>query len=137
MATTTQQAPASKVMYWAGWVLSILPSLFLLFNGVKSLLQPNSEDARAALEHLGYTSPDVGIVLGIIMIVCTLIYLIPQTSILGAILLTGYLGGAVASHVRAQDSPFFIAFPIIFSVIFWLGIWLRCGRLRAIVPFRT
>jgi hypothetical protein len=136
MSSATQQAPASKVMYWVGWVLSILPSLFLLFGGVMTLVQPNSEEARAGREQLGYPD-DVAVVLGILMISCTLIYLFPRTSILGAILLTGYLGGAVASHVRVHDPAFKIAFPIIFSVVLWLGIWLRSDRLRALVPIRT
>jgi len=72
--------------------------------------------------------------LGIVEIACTIIYLIPQTSVLGAILLTGYLGGATATHARVGE-PFI--FPVLLGVLVWLGIYLRCGRLRAILPIRT
>lgn len=76
---------------------------------------------------------EVGRPLGVVQVACTLIYLIPQTAVLGAILLTGFLGGAVATHVRVSE-PFFM--PIIVAVVFWLGLYLREPRLRALVPWR-
>ncbi len=72
--------------------------------------------------------------LGIVLLVCTLLYLIPRTPVLGAILLTGYLGGAVATHVRVGEGLFSILFPIIFGVLIWLGLYLRDDRLRALLP---
>jgi hypothetical protein len=72
-----------------------------------------------------------------ILITCTLLYIIPRTSVLGAILLTGYLGGAVASHLRVGSGAFPIVFPIIFGALVWGGLFLRDGRLRALIPMRT
>jgi hypothetical protein len=72
--------------------------------------------------------------LGIIALVCVIVYAIPQTSILGAILLTGYLGGAVATHFRARDPLFDTIFPIIFGVLVWLGVYLRNAHLRTLLP---
>jgi Mn2+/Fe2+ NRAMP family transporter len=73
--------------------------------------------------------------IGILEIACTVIYVIPRTSVLGAILLTGYLGGATATHVRIGDPSFFG--PVIFGVLVWLGLWLRDARLRALLPLRS
>jgi hypothetical protein len=71
-----------------------------------------------------------------VLITCTVLYVIPQTSVLGAILLTGYLGGAVATHVRVGAGAFPIVFPIIFGVLVWGGMLLRDGRLRELIPLR-
>ena len=75
--------------------------------------------------------------LGILELACTVVYLIPRTSILGAILLTGYLGGAVATHVRVGEGLFPVLFPVIMGVLVWGGQWLRDERLRALIPLRT
>jgi hypothetical protein len=131
MESSTPSASASKKMYWAGWVVSILPVLMLLFSATMKFLQP--AEMLEGLEKMGWKQ-DVMIALGIVEVACTIIYLIPKTSVLGAILLTGYLGGATATHVRIGD-PFI--FPILLGVLVWLGIYLRCGRLRAILPIRT
>ncbi|HZN08945.1 MAG TPA: DoxX family protein, partial [Pyrinomonadaceae bacterium] len=72
-----------------------------------------------------------------VLIICTVLYLIPKTAVLGAILLTGYLGGAVATHVRAGDGAFGVGFAIAFGALVWLGIYLRDERLRELVPFRS
>lgn len=133
MESSTPSAPASKKMYWAGWVVSILPVLMLLFSASGKLLQP--EGMEKNLEHLGWKM-DVMVGLGIVELACTIIYLIPKTSVLGAILLTGYLGGATATHVRIGELAQAIA-PVVFGVLVWLGIYLRCGRLRALIPLRT
>lgn len=86
---------------------------------------------------LGY-SESVILPLGIVLLICTILYVIPQTAILGAILLTGYLGGAVATHVRV-GSPLFThtLFPVYLGVFIWLGLYLRDKRLRGIVPLRS
>lgn len=88
-----------------------------------------------ATVRLGYPE-SVIVPLGFVLLVCTVLYLIPLTSVLGAILLTGYLGGAVATHVRAGEGLFSLVFPIIFGVLIWLGLYLRDDRLRALVPLR-
>ena len=75
--------------------------------------------------------------LGIVLLACTVFYLVPRTSILGAILLTGYLGGAVATHVRVGDGLFPIFFPVILGVLVWGGLFLRDDRLRALLPWRS
>lgn len=124
--------PAKGV--WAGRIVSWLPALFLLLDGVAKLFKPSP--VIEGTVKLGY-SESVIIPLGIVLIVCTVLYLIPRTAVLGAILLTGYLGGAVATHVRAADGVFGIVFAIAFGVLLWLGIYLRDARLRALVPLRS
>ena len=134
MQSNTQTAPTSKKMLWTGRVISALPVLFLLMDGVMKLFKP-----RVVVEatiQLGY--PESVIVgLGIVLITCTVFYIIPTTSILGAILLTGYLGGAVATHVRVGEGLFPVLFPVIVGVLIWGGLWLRDERLRALVPLRS
>jgi hypothetical protein len=131
MASDTQAAPVSKTMLWTGHVICALLGLFLLFDGVMKLVKPDFV-VKGTVE-LGYPE-SVILPLGIVLIACTVLYLIPRTSILGAILLTGYLGGAVATHVRAGE-PFY--FAVLFGVLVWGGLWLRDGRLRGLVPLRS
>ncbi len=133
MEAVTQTAPVSKKRLWAGRIISGLPALFLLMDGVMKLVKPAT--VVEATVRLGY-SENVIIPLGIVLIVCTVLYLIPRTAVLGAILLTGYLGGAVATHVRAGEGLFSIVFPIIFGVLIWLGLYLRDDRLRTLIPLR-
>ena len=116
---------------WAGRVISALPVLMLLFSGVVKLMKP-----VAVLEEFGRLGyPESLIVgIGIVEIFCAVVYLIPRSSILGAILVTGYLGGATATHVRIGDQ-FFI--PIVFGVAIWAGLFLRDDRLRALIPLRS
>jgi len=75
--------------------------------------------------------------LGILLTACTIIYVIPRTAVLGAILLTGYLGGAIATHVRFSDPWFPILFPVFIGALVWGGLYLRDGRLRALMPLRS
>lgn len=110
------------------------PVLFLLFDGVTKLMKP--EFVVEATIKLGY--PESAIVgIGSMLLVATVLYLIPSTAVLGAILLTGYLGGAVASHVRV-DNPLFThtLFPIYVALLIWGGLYLRDNRLRTLVPLR-
>ncbi len=131
MQTGTQTAPVSKKMLWAGRIISALPVLMLLFSGVVKLMKPAA--VVQEFTRLGYAeSQALGI--GILEIACTIVYLIPRTSVLGAILLTGYLGGATATHVRIGD-PFFA--PVVVGALVWLGLFLRDGRLRALLPLRS
>jgi hypothetical protein len=118
---------------WVGRILSWLAALFLLFDGVTKLFKPAF--VVEATVQLGY--PERVIVgIGVVLVLCTVLYLIPRTAVLGAILVTGYLGGAVATHVRAERSWFEIVFPIIFGVLVWAGLVLRDERLRALIPLR-
>ena len=119
----------SKGTLWAGRIISGLPVLFLLLDGAMKLVKP--APVVEATVGLGYRE-SVIIPIGVVLIVCTILYLIPKTSVLGAILLTGYLGGAVATHVRTGESLFSIVFPVIFGVLLWLGLYLRDTRLRAL-----
>jgi hypothetical protein len=89
-----------------------------------------------ATVRLGYPE-NIIVPLGIVLTACTVLYLIPRTSVLGAILLTGYLGGAVATHVRVAEGLFSIVFPIIFGLLLWGGLYLRDPRLRAFIPLRS
>ncbi len=134
MEAVTQTAPVSKKRLWAGRIISALPALFLLLDGIMKLVKP--APVVEATVRLGY-SENVIIPIGIVLLVCTVLYLIPRTAVLGAILLTGYLGGAVATHVRAGEGLFSIVFPVIFGVLIWLGLYLRDDRLRALIPLRS
>lgn len=128
------QNSVSKKNLWIGRIVSGLPALFLLVDGAMKLVKPAV--VVEATTKLGY-SESLIVPIGILLIVCTIIYLIPATSVLGAILLTGYLGGAVATHVRAAEDVFPIVFPIIFGALLWLGLYLHDTRLRALIPLRT
>jgi hypothetical protein len=127
-------AQVSNKSLWAGRIVSGLPALFLLLDGAMKLVKPAF--VVEATTKLGYSDSTI-VPLGAILIACTILYLIPTTSVLGAILLTGYLGGAVATHVRAGESLFSIVFPIVYGVLIWLGLYLRDGELRGVIPLRT
>lgn len=126
--------PSSRALVWTGRVQSALAVLFFLLDGVMKLFKPTV--VVEATTKLGYPE-HVIIPLGIVLLTCTVLYLIPQTAVLGAILLTGYLGGVVATHVRAGGSAFEILFPVIFGGLVWGGLVLRDRRLRALVPWRS
>ena len=134
MQSNTQTAPTSKKMLWTGRIISALPVLFLLMDGVMKLLKPRV--VVDATVQLGYPE-SVILGLGIVLITCTILYIIPPTSGLGAILLTGYLGGAVATHVRVGEGLFPVLFPVIVGVLIWGGLYLRNQRVRALVPLRS
>ena len=124
----------SKGQLWTGRVLSTLAVLFLLFDSTLKFLKPQAViDGTVAL---GY-SVSLITPLGVVLLICTLLYVIPMTQVLGAILLTGYLGGAVATHVRHGDPLFsHILFPTYLGAFLWLGLYFRDPALRAFVPFR-
>ena len=125
------QTPVSKGKLWGGRIMSWLPALFLLVDGVMKLFKPAV--VVEATVKLGYPENTI-LPIGIVLTVCTILYLIPRTAVLGAILLTGYLGGAVATHVRVGEGLFPISFPIIFGVLLWGGLYLRDNRLRTLIP---
>ena len=121
---------SNKSSLWAGRILSALPALFLLLDGIGKLVKPAA--VVEATVQLGY--PESVIVgLGVVLVACTILYLIPRTAVLGAILLTGYLGGAVATHVRVGGPVFSILMPVILGVMLWGGLYLRDERVRSLV----
>lgn len=132
MSTTAQSAaPLSTPRRWVGRVLTALAALFLLVDGVMKVLQsaPSVETAT----QLGYPAGSV-VGVGILLLICLAIYLLPQTAPLGAILLTGFLGGVVATHVRAGSPVFSLIFPLIIGALLWIGLYLRDTRLRVLLP---
>ena len=137
MPSDTQTAPVSKAGLWAGRIMSALVVLFLAFDIAIKFVKPAPAPVVEALAHLGWSLSLVP-VLGIVLLVSTALYVIPITSVLGAILLTGYLGGAVATHLRVGDPLFsHVLFPTYLGVLLWGGLYLRDKRLRALIPLRT
>jgi DoxX-like family len=134
MQLDTRPAAVPRRTFWAGRVVSALPALFLLVDAVMKLVKP-APVVEATLA-LGYPE-SVILGLGIVLLACTLLYLIPRTAVLGAILLTGYLGGAVATHVRVGDGTFSVVFPVILGAFLWAGLYLRDERVRSLLPWRT
>jgi hypothetical protein len=129
----TQAAPVSMKAVWTGRVISGLVVLFLLFDGVTKVM--TVAPVLQASAQLGIPVSLI-VVIGAVLLVCTVIYAIPSTSILGGILLTGYLGGAVAIQARIGNPLFETLFPVIFGVLVWAGIVLRDNRLRTLIPLR-
>src|ERR1700754_166791 len=136
MSTIAETAPVAKPALWTGRLLSGLVILFMLFDGLIKLVP--WPIVTETMDRIGYGSSEtLARSLGIISIVCTVLYTIPPTSILGAILMTGYLGGAMASHVRI-GSPLFThtLFGLYLGLMVWGGLWLRDSNLRSLIPFR-
>ena len=132
-ANTSTRAVGSGAR-WTGRSLTAMAAVFLLFDGLGKLLE--LQPVVAGTIQLGYP-PSVVVVLGVIELLCVAVYLIPRTSVLGAVLLTGYLGGAIATHVRVE-SPLFthVLFPIYVASFLWGGLVLRDARLRLFLPWR-
>jgi hypothetical protein len=129
-----ETALVSKGGLWTGRILSLLSILFFLMDAVMKVLKPAF--VVDATVKLGYQE---GVIqgLGIALLIGTILYAIPSTSVLGAILLTGYLGGAVASNVRVGNPLFSnVLFPVYFALVLWGGLYLRDKRLRALIPVR-
>jgi hypothetical protein len=133
-AVTTARASASPAVRWTGRILTGLPVFFLLFDSVIKIMQ--IAPVIESFGQLGYPV-DLARPIGIIQLACLLVYVVPRTSVLGAVLLTGYLGGAVATHVRI-GSPLasHTLFPIYIGALLWGALLLRDERLRAIVTGR-
>ncbi len=133
MKTETQLATSSKAMVWTGRIISTLIVLFLLMDGVMKLVKP--QFVVEGTEKVGFRESQI-VPLGVVLTICTILYVIPRTAVLGAILLTGYLGGACATHVRAGPGPYTFVFPVVFGVLVWLGLVLRDPVLRKLIPVR-
>lgn len=125
----------AKKRLWAGRIVSGLAILFLLFDSAMKVLRLTP--AVQGTIQLGYP-PSVVFGLGVVLLVCTIAYAIPRTAVLGAILLTGYLGGAVATHVRVGNPLFgYVLFPVYVGILIWVGLLLREDRLCALFPLRN
>ena len=122
---------ASGKIVWVGRGISVLVSLVFLMSAFMKL--KGGAEVMQGMAHLGLPESLI-LPLAILEISCVVIYLIPATSILGAILLTGYIGGAICTHLRVGD-PFFI--QIALGIFVWLGLYLRENRLKALIPLRT
>ena len=134
IAHSSARTSSSKKGVWAGRILSGLVVVFLIPDGIFKFLKP--APVLEAFAHVGW-SVSLANTLGILLLTCTALYAFPRTSILGAILLTGYLGGAVATNLRAGDPLFsHVLFPTYLGTLLWLGLYLRDGRLRVLIPLR-
>ena len=130
MESTTEPARVSRKMVWIGRLIGFLPVPLLLLSAYMKLSKsPMAVDGFAK----GGYPPQSLLWIGVVELACTVLYLAPQTAVLGAILLTGYLGGAVKTHVRAGE-PFII--PVLFGVLVWLGLFFRDPRVRTLIPVR-
>lgn len=125
-------ASVSKTSVWVGRVVSAIPALMLLLGGIMKLLQLPS--VLQGFAQYGYPAATIPVI-GILEVACSLIYLVPRTSVLGAILMTGLLGGAITANMRI-GSPVFVV-PLILGVLVWGGLYLRDQRLRALIPQRN
>jgi len=134
MHSAAPTAPVSKQALWAGRILGALPLLMLLPSATMKFLKP--PEVIEGFVRLGYPE-SLALGLGILELACTAVYLIPRTSVLGAILLTGYLGGATATHVRVGDPFSMFIIPVILGVLVWGGLFLCDPRLRALIPLRS
>lgn len=115
----------------AGWVVTGLVAAFMLLDGVMKLVK--GPGVPEAFQRTGWPM-DLSVTLGVILLICTLLYLIPRTAVLGAILLTGYLGGAVATNLRLHNPAFNTWFPIVFGVLAWIDVWLRERKVSQVFP---
>jgi hypothetical protein len=120
------------MMTWAGRFISALPICLLFFGGAFGLAHPPA--AVDGFKKFGYPE-SILTPLAIVEISCAILYLVPRTSVLGAILLTGYFGGATATHIRMLDPAFVM--PVIVGVLVWVGLFLRDKRVRDLIPFRS
>jgi DoxX-like family len=133
--TALDHAPAApaKGSLWTGRILTGLLAVLLLFDVAMKIAPPPSVRAQSA--QMGF-APAMLAGIGVVLLVSLVIYLVPRTSVLGAILLTGYLGGAVATNLHGGMCPGLILFPAVVGVLVWGGLWLRDRRLRALIPLR-
>jgi uncharacterized membrane protein (UPF0182 family) len=123
----------SKALIWVGRIVSTLVVLFCAFDGLMKVIK--EPHVIAASAELGFSTNQL-VLIGVIMLVCTVLYAIPRTAILGAVLLTGYLGGAVVSNIRVGHPVFECIFPVIIGTLAWGGIFVREPRVRELIPFR-
>jgi len=129
-SSAKDEQPIPKKIVWIGRILSALAALFLFVDGAMKLWKPAV--VLEATRQLGYPESQITVI-GVVLLTCTLLYVFPRTSIFGAILLTGYLGGATASQVRIGAGWFNVAFAVMLGVLAWAGLWLRDSRVRRLL----
>jgi hypothetical protein len=135
MQTEVASPANSRKALWAGRTISTVIVLLLTLDSVGKFFKP--KPVVDAFAQLGIPIA-LDITIGILLLLCTLLYAVPATSILGAILLTGYLGGAVMTHLRVGDPLFsHVLFPTYLGSLLWLGLYLRDPRLRVLIPLRN
>ncbi|HQR36591.1 MAG TPA: DoxX family protein [Blastocatellia bacterium] len=118
-------------MIWAGRILSALPVLLLLFSGLMKVTK--RPEVIEGFAKFGYQERVI-VGIGVLEIACTILYLIPRTSVLGAILVAGYMGGAAATHLRLGEP---VILQVLLAVLAWGGLYLRDARLRALIPVKS
>jgi hypothetical protein len=134
MTTKSRIATVTNSTFWIGWIMSGIVVVFLLFDGTTKLMMITP--VVDATTGIGYPV-DLIRPLGVVCLACAVLYALPRTSVLGAILLTGFLGGAVASKVRLEEPLFSqVLFGVYVGILAWGGLYLRDGRLRALIPLR-
>jgi hypothetical protein len=133
MQAATYTIPTSRTTHWIGYAISALGVLFLILDAVIKVLR--LAPAIEATVQLGYPEHLV-LTIGLVELACLVVYMIPRTAVLGAILMAGYLGGAVTTHLRIGSEPFAVFFPVILGLMLWGGLYLRDPQLRALIPLR-
>lgn len=131
--STLETSPTPKWMLWTGRFISVLPVLMLIMSGVMKFNLP--ESAVQQMTQRGW-DPKIVPALAVIELSATFLYILPQTAVLGAILLTGYLGGAICTHVNHSEFSS-VVLPLALGVLVWLGLYFRDHRIRSLAPLRT
>ncbi len=136
MSNPSRAPGARTIQYWIGWALSGLVIAFMILDFTMKLMALPIVLQTSGL--LGFSGAGMARELGVILLVCTALYAAPPTAVLGAVLLTGYLGGGVAAHLRVGDPLFsHVLFGVYLGVMMWGGLWLRDPRVRALMPLRA
>jgi predicted Abi (CAAX) family protease len=136
MTVSIEHPAQSKARLWTGRALTTIVVLFLIIDIVFKFIRPIPPQVMQSISQLGF-QPNILTITGILLLACTLLYVLPATSVLGAMLLTGYLGGAVSVHVRVGNPLFgYILFPVYIGILLWTGLCLREPRLLALLPLR-
>ncbi|HLX06388.1 MAG TPA: DoxX family protein [Thermoanaerobaculia bacterium] len=133
MQTDVSAPPVSKAALWTGRIISGILALLLFWSAALELVRPSM--VMEGMTKYGYSAGSV-LGIGLALLAGVILYVVPRTSILGAIVLTGYLGGAVSTHVRAGDPVGRMLVPVLFGVLIWGGLYLRDPWLRGLVPLR-
>jgi hypothetical protein len=131
--SASSSATISKPALWTARVCVTVVALFLIFDSVAKLIGP--APVLEAFTRLGIPQR-LAPTIAVLLFVCLVIYLIPRTAVLGAILLSSYMGGAIAIHLRAGSTPFEMFFPVIMALLLWTPLYLRDQRVRQLIPLR-
>ncbi len=136
MPALVETIAPSKARLWTGRVLTTLTVLFLVMDVAFKFIRPIPAQVMQSISQLGLQPASLNVI-GVLLLVCTILYLVPRTSVLGAVLLTGYLGGAISLHMRVGNPLFsHVLFPVYIGILLWAGLCLREPRLLALLPLR-